>query len=78
MPEIGMQRVAWRELETGSRISLAGHEVGNPGYRQGMIYRVTAPALDPGRYIQERFHQGLDKLVLDEVYYPDQSIPQAA
>jgi len=45
--EIRMLRVKWRELETGSRTSLAGHEGGNPGYRQGMIYRVTAPALDP-------------------------------
>ena len=26
---------------------LAGHEGGNPGYRQGMFYLVTAPALDP-------------------------------
>ncbi len=47
MPEIGMLRVMWRELETGSRTSIAGHEGGNPGYRQGMVYRVTAPALDP-------------------------------
>ena len=47
MREIRMLRVMWRELETGSRTSLAGHEGGNPGYRQGMFYRVTAPALDP-------------------------------
>ena len=42
-----MLRVMWRELETGSRTSLDGHEGGNPGYRQGLFYRVTAPALDP-------------------------------
>jgi len=35
VPEIGMLRAMWRELETGSRITLAGHEGGNPGYRQG-------------------------------------------
>ena len=45
--EIRMLRVMWRELETGSRTSLAGHEGGNSGYRQGVFYRVTAPALDP-------------------------------
>lgn len=50
MREIRMLRVMWRELETGSRTSLAGHEGGNPGYRQGMFYRVTAPALDPTRF----------------------------
>ena len=47
MREIRMLRVMWRELETGSRTSLDGHEGGNPGYRQGLFYRVTAPALDP-------------------------------
>ena len=41
--------VMWRELETGSRTSLAGHEGGDPGYRQGMFLLVTAPALDPAR-----------------------------
>ncbi len=46
-----MLRVTWRELETGSRTSLAGHEGGNPGYRQGLFYRVTAPALDPTKSI---------------------------
>ena len=51
MREIRMLRVMWRELETGSRTSLAGHEGGNPGYRQGMFYRVTAPALDPTTYL---------------------------
>ena len=49
MREIRMLRVMWRELETGSRTSLAGHEGGNPGYRQGLFYRVTAPAPDPTR-----------------------------
>ena len=49
MREIRMLRVMWRELETGSRTSLAGHEGGNPGNRQGEFYRVTAPALDPTR-----------------------------
>ena len=32
---------------SGLRTSPVGHEGGNPGYRQGMFYRVTAPALDP-------------------------------
>ena len=44
-----MLRVMWRELETGSRTSLAGHEGGIHGYRQGMFLRVTAPALEPTR-----------------------------
>ena len=48
-----MLRVKWRELETGSRTSPAGHEGGNPGYRQGMFYRVTAPALDPASHLQD-------------------------
>ncbi len=47
MREIRMLRVTWRELETGSRTSLDGHEGGNPGYRQGLFYRVTAPDPDP-------------------------------
>ena len=47
MREIRTLYVMWRELETGSRTTLAGHEGGNPGYRQGLFYRVTAPALDP-------------------------------
>ncbi len=52
--EIRMLRVMRRELETESRTSLAGHEGGNPGYRQGMFYRVTAPALDPTRLVHVR------------------------
>ena len=47
MREIRTLRVMWRELETGLRTFLAGHEGGNPGYRQGTSYRTTAPALDP-------------------------------
>ena len=35
MREIRMLRAKWRELETEPRTSLAGHEGGNPGYRQG-------------------------------------------
>ena len=58
MREIRMLRVMWRELETGSRTSLAGHEGGNPGYRQGMFYRVTAPALDPTN--RQQIERGLD------------------
>jgi hypothetical protein len=34
VPEIGMLRAMWRELETGLRTDLAGHEGGNLGYRQ--------------------------------------------
>ena len=36
--EIRMLRVMWRELETGLRLSLAGHGGGNPGHRQGTSY----------------------------------------
>ena len=50
-----MLRVMWRELETGSRTSLDGHEGGNPGYRQGLFYRVTAPALDPTTHANRRY-----------------------
>ena len=32
--EICMLRAMWRELETGLRTTLTGHEGGNPGYRQ--------------------------------------------
>jgi hypothetical protein len=33
--EIRTLRARWRELETGLRRLLGGHEGGNPGYRQG-------------------------------------------
>ena len=33
--EIRMLRAMRRELETGLRIELSGHERGNPGYGQG-------------------------------------------
>ena len=33
--EIRMLRAVWRELETALRMTLAGHERGNPGHRQG-------------------------------------------
>ena len=35
--EIRMLRAMWRELETGPRWALLGHEGGNPGYGQGCI-----------------------------------------
>lgn len=35
MREIRTLRARWRELETGLRRLLGGHERGNPGYRQG-------------------------------------------
>lgn len=35
MREIRMLRAMWRELETGPRSTLPGHEGGNPGDRQG-------------------------------------------
>ena len=38
MREIRMLRAMWRELETGSRRLLHGHEGGNPGYSQGAAY----------------------------------------
>ena len=37
MREIRMLRAMWRELETGPRWALLGHEGGNPGYGQGCI-----------------------------------------
>ena len=49
--EIRTLRVMRRELETGLRTFLAGHEGGNPGHRQGTSYRTTAPALDPTRIV---------------------------
>jgi hypothetical protein len=33
--QIRTLRAKWRELETGLRRLLGGHEGGNPGYRQG-------------------------------------------
>ena len=38
MREIRMLRAKWRGLETELRMSLHGHEGGNPGYRQGKSY----------------------------------------
>ena len=38
MRETRMLRAMWRELETGLRIDLTGHEGGNPGDRQGQAY----------------------------------------
>ena len=35
MREIRTLRAKWRELETALRMTLAGHEGGNPGHRQG-------------------------------------------
>ena len=50
--EIRTLRARWRGLETESRITLAGHEGGNPGYRQGRSYGPprqvpTLPAIAP-------------------------------
>jgi len=36
--EICTLRAMWRGLETEPRISLHGHEGGNPGHSQGMPY----------------------------------------
>ena len=41
MRAIRMLRAMWRELETGSRWTLPGHEGGNPGYRQGLTYGLS-------------------------------------
>ena len=38
MREIRMLRAMWRELETGLRRLLNGHEGGNPGHSQGAAY----------------------------------------
>jgi len=35
--------LAWWLIVNAGRL----HEGGNPGYRQGLFYRVTAPVLDP-------------------------------
>ena len=47
MREIRSLRLTWRGLETESRMTLIGHEGGNPGHRQGPSYPTTAPVLDP-------------------------------
>jgi hypothetical protein len=36
--QIRMLRAMWRELETGLRQLLTGHDGGNPGHRQGAAY----------------------------------------
>jgi hypothetical protein len=38
--EIRMLRAMWRELETGLRRLLHGHEGGNPGHSQGAAYEL--------------------------------------
>ena len=38
MRQIRMLRAMWRELETGLRRLLHGHEGGNPGHSQGAAY----------------------------------------
>ena len=38
MRQIRMLRAMWRELETGLRRLLHGHEGGNPGHGQGAAY----------------------------------------
>ena len=38
MRQIRMLRAMWRELETGLRTLLIGHEGGNLGYSQGAAY----------------------------------------
>ena len=77
MSEIDMLRATWRELETGLRITLTGHEGGNARHRQGLCEWATAPVLDPTRSLrhalpeyeihslQERNHQGLVPFLRD-------------
>jgi hypothetical protein len=36
--QIRTLRAMWRELETGLRLLLPGHEGGNPGHSQGAAY----------------------------------------
>ena len=38
MRQIRMLRAMWRELETGLRQLLNGHDGGNPGHGQGAAY----------------------------------------
>ena len=38
MRQIRMLRAMWRELETGLRTLLLGHEEGNLGHSQGVAY----------------------------------------
>src|SRR5207342_3483235 len=47
--QIRMLRAMWRELETGLRTLLIGHEGGNLGHSQGATYGFTAPVPDPTR-----------------------------
>ena len=40
MRQIRMLRAMWRELETGLRTLLLGHEEGNLGHSQGVAYEL--------------------------------------
>lgn len=52
MREIRMLRAMRRELETGLRRLLYGHEGGNPGYSQGAAYGSPRqfPTLPPSNF----------------------------
>jgi hypothetical protein len=65
--QIRMRRAMWRELETGLRPLLIGHEEGNLGYNQGAAYGVTAPAFDPTRLLTaaSTIFRALEKFALD-------------
>ena len=49
MRQIRMLRAMWRELETGLRTLLTGHEEGNLGHSQGVAYELPRqfPTLPP-------------------------------
>ena len=49
MRQIRMLRAMWRELETGLRTLLTGHEGGNLGHSQGVAYGLPRqfPTLPP-------------------------------
>ena len=65
MREIRMLRAMWRELETGPRWALLGHEGGNPGYGQGCILTGNRASSRP--YLSSR---GWRSIVVEECFYP--------
>ena len=71
-----MLRLRWRELETVSRTSPAEYERRKPGYRRGVLFRVTASDLDSPAVDRDRFlhHRSLDlkgfRLLQRAVHHP--------
>ncbi|MCZ6771575.1 MAG: hypothetical protein O7G83_06260, partial [Proteobacteria bacterium] len=55
-----IDRIQGRPIDSAALLVKADYSggTGNPGYRQGMFYRVTAPALDPTRFIARHTSSG--------------------